>query len=480
MAALILAACSIFMLERPRLGLDITHSTVGRTPVTTYRLPDADGPPVLVAHGFAGSRQLMQAYSLTLAQAGYVVVAFDFEGHGRNPVPMSGDVTAIDGTTRLLVSQTLDVVAAALDETGADDIAFLGHSMASDVIIRAAIEMEDGAGPIVAISPFSGAVTPTQPKNLLMISGAWEGRLREFGLDAVRQVEPGAEEGDIAREGDVRRAALVAPGVEHVGILYSQTALKAARDWLDTAFGRQSNGPVAMIGPWLLALLASLVALAAPLAALLPRTAPIPPEPLPAVRSIGIVLIPAVVTPLLAPFLVPDLLPVLVAEYLLIHLAIYGVLQLVLLWLAGRRIGRVDPIATLGLLVWGLGAFGLALDRYGANFVPDLTRLAIIAVLALGAVPFMLADAVLTRGAPLWSRVLARVGFLASLVFAATLDFEGLFFLLLITPVVLLYFLTFALMGRWVSLRAGPGAAGLALGLILAWSLGVSFPLFDA
>ena len=94
---------SIFMLERDRVGLQISSYSVGTTPVTLYQLPDRTGPVVVVAHGFAGSRQIMQAYSLHLAQAGYRVLAFDFEGHGRNPVPMSGDITSVDGTTQLLV-----------------------------------------------------------------------------------------------------------------------------------------------------------------------------------------------------------------------------------------------------------------------------------------------------------------------------------------------------------------------------------------
>ena len=48
----------------------------------------------------------------------------------------------------------------------------------------------------------------------------------------------------------------------------------------------------------------------------------------------------------------------------------------------------------------------------------------------------------------------------------------------MIAPVILLFFLVFGLMGRWVAARAGAASAGLALGLILAWALGVSFPLF--
>ena len=85
----------------------------GETPATLYM--DASAPPLrssIVSHGFAGSRQLMQAFSFHLARAGYRVLAFDALGHGRNPVPMAGDVTAIDGTTALLVAETRRVIEA--------------------------------------------------------------------------------------------------------------------------------------------------------------------------------------------------------------------------------------------------------------------------------------------------------------------------------------------------------------------------------
>jgi predicted alpha/beta-fold hydrolase len=95
LAALVLIVQSVVMLERDRAGLRISSLSAGTTPITLHQLPDSTGPIVIVAHGFAGSRQIMQAYSLPPAQAGYRVVAFDFEGHGRNPVPMSGDVLLI-------------------------------------------------------------------------------------------------------------------------------------------------------------------------------------------------------------------------------------------------------------------------------------------------------------------------------------------------------------------------------------------------
>ncbi|MCU0855034.1 MAG: lysophospholipase, partial [Rhodobacteraceae bacterium] len=96
--ALAAALLSVWQLERARSGLSVSSLPVGTTPATLYRIGEAPAPLVVVAHGFAGSTQLMQAFSLTLARAGYLVLAFDFEGHGRNPVPMSGDVTRIDGT----------------------------------------------------------------------------------------------------------------------------------------------------------------------------------------------------------------------------------------------------------------------------------------------------------------------------------------------------------------------------------------------
>ena len=291
-------------------------------------------------------------------------------------------------------------------------------------------------------------------------------------------VGPGPGEGETARAGDVTRRAVVAPLAEHVAVLHSRAGRAEAVAWLDAAYGRASDVVPRATGPWFLALMAAIVALAAPLSRLLPQTAPPVVAPLPPSRLALAVGLPALLAPLLAMQVETRLLPVLVADYLALHLAVYGVCQLALLWWFGRRPEALRPVALLALLVWGLGVFGFALDRYGANFWPTPERLNIIAALGAGALPFMLGDAVLARGAALWQRVTARVGFLASLVLAVWLDTERLFFLAMIAPVILLFFLIFGLMGRWVAARAGAASAGVALGVILAWALGVSFPLF--
>lgn len=470
--ALAIIAVSAWMLERERTGLVVSDLAVGTTPATLYRKPGESGPLVVVAHGFAGSRQLMRAWSLTLAQAGYSVLAFDFEGHGRNPVPMSGDVTAIDGTTRRLVDETLRVLAAgrALPGVG-PGVAILGHSMATDIIARAAAA--DGAvDAVVGISMFSQAVTAEEPRRLLVISGQFEGWLRAAALAMARLVDPAAVEGQTVTSGDVVRRVVVALGVEHVGVLYSATGLGEARDWLDAAFGRHSMGPVVTPGAWILLLLAGIVVLFRPLAGMLPAGPEDPVVPLR--RFWAAVLVPAVVVPALAVSVYRPFLPVLVADYLMMHLALYGVAQLAILrvW----PLPRVVWVSAAVLVIWALGAFGLVIDRYAASFVPTVQRLGIIAVLAVGTVPFMLADAMVARGG--WRRLVARLAFLASLAAAAVLDLERLMFVLIILPVIALFFLVLGPLGRWVSRQSGAGAAGLGLGIVLAWALGVSFPLF--
>ncbi|GLS88777.1 alpha/beta hydrolase [Cypionkella aquatica] len=478
--ALLLCFAALFQLERARAGLQISDLRIGTTPVTLYQRAPS-GPVIVVAHGFAGSRQIMQSYSLALAQAGYRVLAFDFEGHGRNPKPMSGDVTAIDGTTALLVAETRRIIAYARSLPGDNRVGLLGHSMATDIIIRASIAEVESNQPVqavVAISMFSQAVTADSPQQLLVISGQWESFLRKAGLDAARQVNPAAAEGAVVGSGPTRRATMVAPGVEHVGVLFSTSAVQAAQDWFDTSFKHTSATKPTPRGWWILALLDGIVLGLYPLAANLPAgpTAPA----IPTRRFLLAILIPLALTPLLITPVYRNFLPVLVADYLMLHLAVFGALQLALLRIWPRRPSTAAALSALVLALWGIAVFGLALDRYAANFLPTPQRLPIIAALCLGTIPCMLADSHLTQAgrAPIWRRVAARLALFASLIMAALLRPDDLTFVLIVLPVFALFFLVHGLMGRWVGQRAGAWAAGVGLGLCLAWALGVSFPLF--
>ncbi len=475
---------SVWQLQAGRAGLVVAPLTVGTIPATVHRLPDTTGPVVVIAHGFAGSRQLMEPFALTLARAGYIAVSFDFQGHGRNPAPMSGDVTRIDGTTRLLIDETLAVAEAALALPGADGrLALLGHSMASDIVVRAAVE-DARVGATVAVSMFSQAVTATDPPNLLVINGEWEGALRAEARRVLALTEADASEGQTLGDpalGTGRRA-VAAPSVEHVGVLYSQTSLREARDWLNAAFGRDAAPPVQPRGGWIALLLVGAVALGWPLARALPLGGPGAPR-LPVRTFLLLALVPVVAVPLILWPLPTRFLPVLVADYLALHFALYGAIWLAGLWWLGA-LGRVTGLwVALAVAGFGIGVFGMALNEYVANFIPHAGRVWVIAAMALGAVPCMMGDALLAEGgrAPVWRVLVLRTGFLVSLALAVALDFERLFFLLIILPVVLLFFLLFGMIGGWAGRQTGhPAATGIGLGLVLAWSLGVTFPMFVA
>ncbi|MFP7672015.1 alpha/beta hydrolase [Marivita sp. S0852] len=477
--ALLGAIVSIFILESARFGLDDSDHMVGDTPVTTLSRNGADGPHVVVAHGFAGSREMMQGYAHVLAQAGYRVHMFDFEGHGAHPRPMSGDVTRIDGTTQRLMAQTRAVID---DIDSNTPVALLGHSMATDVLVRVSAEV-DQPGPLVLLSAFSQAVTADMPQDMLLISGQWEPPLRDFALRAARMVQPDASEGEIVQNGDVIRSAQVAPFTEHVAILQSRAGRADAVAWLNRAYGRDETVSVPPTGWAFLSLMAAITILAAPVARLIvpPTNLPCKPD-LPMWKFAAVLGVPMILAPGIAGIFDINVLPVLVADYLAVHLGLYGLITLLMLHLVtrGHGYGRFQTAAFLGLLVWGIGVFGLALDRYGANFFPVAERLPIIAALAMGAVPFMMADALVAWKASVWRRIASRVAIIVSLGIAVALDFEGLFFLIMIAPVIVLFFLVHGAMGRAFAKRAGPLTGGLALGLILAWALGVSFPMFAA
>ena len=73
--ALVLTVPSVIALARVDDGVTRATSTVEGVPVTTLVAdPSTRHPVVVVAHGFAGSAQLMDDLGLAIARAGYATV----------------------------------------------------------------------------------------------------------------------------------------------------------------------------------------------------------------------------------------------------------------------------------------------------------------------------------------------------------------------------------------------------------------------
>lgn len=491
-AGLALAAIALGlarMLE-PRQGIEIAPLRVGEIPAMVHR-PQAGGqaPVVVIAHGFAGARQMMEPFATTLAQAGYIAVTFDFPGHGGNPTPLAGGLMDDDAASGVLL-EALGRVVAAARPLGDGRLALLGHSMAADIVIRFAFDRPEVAA-TVALSGFGPEVTATQPRNLLVMVGAWE---PEFLQAAARRIvalaAPGEPEeavtyGDPAA-GTARRLVLV-DGVEHIGVIYARESLVESRAWLNAMFGRTGEGVVDARGAWIGLLLGGLVLLARPLIRLLPRAATAPTGGgLPWRRLWPVALVPAIATPLLLRLVPTNWLPLLLGDYLVAHCGLYGVLTAAGLWWAGGRGARVRvsagaiALATAALAAYAILAIGSAIDGFVLSFMPAPHRLWLVPVLLLGTLPWFLADEWATRGpgAARFGYPATKLLFLLSLIGAVALDPPRLFFLVIIVPVMLVFLVVFGLFSRW-SYRAtnSPLPAALANALALAWAMAATFPM---
>jgi hypothetical protein len=371
-------------------------------------------------------------------------------------------------------------------------MAVLGHSMASDIVIRFAQAHPDVAATVV-LSVFSPAVTATSPRNLLVIIGAFEpAMLRTEGLRIVNLAADGkAVAGETygrVDDGSARKLVL-ARGVEHIGVLYSQDSLTQSLQWLNATFGLDQFGDVDSGGRWLGLLLLGLVVLAWPASALLPRaTETYAGAGLPWKRLLIAALAPALLTPLILWKVPTDFLPILLGDYLSLHFLLYGTLTAALMLVWSRKKKGVPAaavrknLAVAAVLVgaYNIVAIGLPIDTYLFSFMPIPARLPLIAALAYGTLPYFIVDEWVTRGAKArrGAYTLTKFCFLLSLAIAVALNPMKLFFLVVIVPAILLLFLAFGLISHW-SYRATrhplPGA--IANAAVFAWGIAVTFPM---
>jgi hypothetical protein len=135
-------------------------------------------------------------------------------------------------------------------------------------------------------------------------------------------------------------------------------------------------------------------------------------------------------------------------------------------------------MGTVAYLVLGCGVFALALDRYGAAFLPLGDRGLVMAGLLLGTLPVMAADTLLVARAAFWRRVVSRVALLCMVSGAIALAPRELGLTFTTLPVLVLFFLIYGSFGRWIAARRGPGGVMLGKGVALAWAIAASTPLF--
>jgi pimeloyl-ACP methyl ester carboxylesterase len=230
----ILIFISIWQITNAQKGLQVINLHTTNPPATIITPGDnipIPRPTVLIAHGLAGSEELMRGFALTLAHAGYTTISWDFEGHGSNPNPF------------ILGSNSTDLLRnaeAALKEAGstglidAAHVAILGHSMGSGVALLYGVSYPDTLATI-AISPVKQQVSSDLPHNLLLMAGSLE---PQFVANAQDILTTAGEDNSDFANGTARKLEVI-PNVEHISILFSPTAQSYAQSWLDSVFGSQ-------------------------------------------------------------------------------------------------------------------------------------------------------------------------------------------------------------------------------------------------
>ncbi|GAA6617863.1 serine aminopeptidase domain-containing protein [Scytonema sp. NUACC26] len=230
-AALVLIISSWWGVVAARTGLLVRHFEVEGVPMLYVAPSNANKiPGVLIAHGYAGSKQLMLGYAHVLARAGYAAILWDFNSHGAN-----GNLLE-----RGSLQQNLKTAYATLieqPEVDASRLALLGHSMGSGAVMSAGILDINRFAATIAVSPTGANVTPSAPRNLQLQAGSWEGR---FVANARRLLKAAGGDNQNLTDGKGRSLVII-PNAEHITILFRNPSHQAAKNWLNSTFGVQRS-----------------------------------------------------------------------------------------------------------------------------------------------------------------------------------------------------------------------------------------------
>ncbi len=470
---IILIITSWWSVLSARSGLIIKNLERDGVPML-YMVPEgADKiPGVLIAHGFGASNQIMRGYGFALAHAGYGVMLWDFDGHGRNPTPFNRTGGAIqlnlDSAYAELINQP---------EIDPSRIALLGHSMGGGAVLAAGIKDVERYQATIAVSASSGNVTADSPRNLFLQVGEWETGLVSRVEDTL--VRAGGENDDF--ENGRARSLLIVGGAEHILVLIKQEAHDSAIHWLNLTFDQKSTGDykdwrliwyqVSQIA-WMV-----LIIVVSPL---------IPKEKVNTgnIRHpwhrVGLLFSPFLASGVLA--LVNKIIPVsnlggfLVGGATALWFFIMG-----LIWLL---IGLRPPRLTRSHMLWGVFLFILLIAAVGMmgnlvmlNYLLVPTRLIRWPLMVLAYLPWLLAAGQVQQGTSVGKRVgwwlTQSVLLSAGLIFAVNLV-PSLSVLILALPI---FPMMFAIMAIGGAVFDHPWSSAMGNAMFFAWLMLAYFPI---
>jgi len=428
---------------------------------------------------------MMDPMASALSRAGFVVVAPDLPGHGRNAA------TLVDG---VLDSAVTDSVSLAEELADGRPVALVGHSMGAGAVTDWAAK--NSAAATVAISlPSAGDLPqdPARPANLLLLWGSAEQqRFADAALSGLRRGYPGGEPGRTYGDpeaGDARRAEQIA-GAEHISVIYRQQTFEEVSQWLSFATDTPSPRGDARLAGVLLVLAAGIVA-ARPLLARSAADDPGEDTSDTDLETVGksrgmprhlLILTGAAVGAALGAAAVQGVterVPVAVAGYLAGWFAVGALL----LWLASLRNGAGN-IGTLRGLGWGALAGGILslamalparLSWAAYELLPVRWLIVLPLLVIIGA--WFWAEWRVVHGVRGWRRALLLIAsrMIVVAVLLASISLLGApSFLALTVPLLVPILLLLALLAGWAR---DPLAAAASQAIPIALVVATTFPL---
>ncbi|MFZ5825994.1 MAG: alpha/beta hydrolase [Bacillota bacterium] len=219
-----------------RIDVVVTQERLAGNPVDRYAAVGTAQGTVIVAHGFAASKELMQHWGYALARQGFDTYIFDQPGHGEQTTPLPAwrklGENPLGANVRAMVAELIRTGRA---QSG--KVALIGHSMGGTAVVAAGIDDPAVAATVGISASYSESLPADRPVNLLSL-------VAERDPASIR-----AAAMNLAPQSETRKTVNVARK-NHLTILYDQEVLGQASAWIHQALGTKQSGPVGPVAPW--------------------------------------------------------------------------------------------------------------------------------------------------------------------------------------------------------------------------------------
>ena len=455
-------------LDRRTYTSDFFNSSSGNIEIIKSTSPSKEF--IIIGHGFAGSKEMMRQIAYDVAMAGSNAVLFDFIGHASNQQKLVNEPTEITGTTQQLVDQLSNIINFIYEKFGDDiKISLIGHSMASDIVVRASAEKRIKS--VVAISPYSTGITQDFPKDLLLISGQFEGHLRSHALQMVKTFNPEANENTEYTNGNIRRKASFIENTGHVSVIYAPQTTKIIIDWLKL---ENYDRPIwkNQIG-WILIGMTFIVIGMSRLNTNLANETILVFKNKEALISV----LTATTAALSSGLIEMHLLPIYGFERIAIYFGLVGLFTYLFSFDYQITTLKIGFLYWLKLILC-FGVLCFLINRYIGSFALSDNRITAFITLILPITLFSLINEKLIASSSIWIAILLRglpiVGF--SMLLILFPEQYGLMFTTVL--IYILYFIVFGYIGRHQRKKIGHAKVGLAHGIFLSFAFAATNPIF--